>query len=107
MDLIQGLVSRTPRISCVREPGTFLELVAIKKGAPYFHSVLLNGVNKHRPVTSTSTDVATSAKTSLFLIAVRGVKEKGGEEKKNKKGNTTELIKHNSQSGLQKLHQNR
>lgn len=67
----RGLVSRTPRISCVREAGTFLELAAIEKGAPYFHSVLWSGVNKHRPVTSTSTDVATSAKTSPFLIAVR------------------------------------
>lgn len=57
-------------IRCVRETDTFLELIRIK-GIPYFHSVLLNRVNKHHPVTSHITDVAMSVKTSLFLIAVR------------------------------------
>lgn len=84
------------QIRCVRETDTFLELIRIK-GIPYFHSVLLNRVNKQRPVTSHITDVAMSVKTSLFLIAVR--------EKPEKK--KIELIKHNSQIALQKLYQNR
>lgn len=83
-------------IRCVCETDAFLELIRIK-GIPYFHSVLLNRVNKHRPVTSHITDVAMSVKTLLFLIAVR--------EKTEKK--PIELIKHNSQITLQKLYQNR
>lgn len=85
-------------IRCVRETDTFLELIRIK-GIPYFHSVLLNRVNKHRPVTSHITDVATSVKTSLFLIAVRENPKKGGK--------TIELIKHNSRITPQKLYQTR
>lgn len=59
---------------------------------PHFHFISLHGVNKHRPVPCTLTDVATSVKTSLFIIAVKGKPEK-----------KAELINHNLRDDFQKL----
>lgn len=73
-------------ISGVREAGTFQEFITTNKvtiaAIPAIIFISLYGVNKHCPVPSTSTDVATSVKTSLCIIAVGGV---GGESERGKK----------------------